>query len=192
MKKYIKIVLLSIVCIGLIVGYYYYLSFHNKKNVENAKDLTPVEDVITRDLEKNYPPTPREVVKFYDKILKCYYNEKYDDEEFEQLVEQARLILDEELLKKNPKDQYILALKADIKDYKDNERKLSRATVCDSKDVTYQKIDGKECAYVTSTYFVKEGNTFTNTYQKYVLRKDADGEWKILGYKAMEGESSNE
>lgn len=192
MKKYIKIVVLSIVCIGLIVGYYYYLSFHNKKDVENAEDLTPVDEVIMRDLDKKYPPTPREVVKFYDKILKCYYNEEYDDEEFEQIVEQARMLLDEELLKKNPKDQYILALEADIKDYKENERKISRATVCDSKDVTYKKVDGKECAYVQSSYFMKEGNTYANTYQKYVLRKDADGNWKILGYKAVEGETSDE
>ena len=190
MKKYIKVIVLSIVCIGIIVGYYYYLTYRDKKDIENSTELTKVGEVLAKDLEKDYPPTPREVIKFYDKILKCYYNEEYEQEELEEMADQARLLMDEELLKKNPKDQYMLMLEADIKDYKDNERKLVDTTVCDSKEVEYKKVDGRECAYVVSRYFVREGNTYSNSSQKYVLRKDEDGNWKILGFKMVEGESS--
>lgn len=192
MKKYIKVIVLSIVCIGIIVGYYYYLTYRDKKDIENSTELTKVGEVLAKDLKKDYPPTPREVIKFYDKILKCYYNEEYEQEELEEMADQARLLMDEELLKKNPKDQYMLMLEADIKDYKDNERKLADTTVCDSKEVEYKKVDGRECAYVVSRYFVREGNTYSNTSQKYVLRKDEDGNWKILGFKMVEGESSDD
>ena len=36
MKKGIRIVGIAIICIGIIVGYYYYLSNHGKKDVENS------------------------------------------------------------------------------------------------------------------------------------------------------------
>jgi len=192
MKKYIKVIVLSVVCIGLIVGYYYYLTNRDKKDVENSTKVTKVDEVILEDLGKDYPPTPREVIKFYDKILKCFYNEEYSDKELEKMADQARLLMDDELLEQNPKDQYLIMLEADIKDYKDNERTISDTTVSDSSDIEYKTVDGKECAYVVSSYFVKEGKSYSRTYQKYVLRKDDDGEWKILGYKMVEGESSDD
>jgi hypothetical protein len=37
-------------------------------------------------------------------------------------------------------------------------------------------------AYIVGHYFVKENTSYSDTYQKYALRKDADGKWKILGY----------
>lgn len=192
MKKYIKVIVLSVVCIGLIVGYYYYLTNRDKKDVENSTKVTKVDEVILEDLEKDYPPTPREVIKFYDKILKCFYNEEYSDKELEKMADQARLLMDDELLDQNPKDQYLIMLEADIKDYKDNERTISDTTVSDSSDIEYKTVDGKECAYAVSSYFVKEGKSYSRTYQKYVLRKDDDGKWKILGYKMVEGESSDD
>ena len=67
MKKGIRIVGIAIICIGIIVGYYYYLSNHGKKDVENSTEISKVDEALSRDLAKDYPPTPREVVKFYNK-----------------------------------------------------------------------------------------------------------------------------
>ena len=44
----------------------------------------PVERVY-KDLEKDYPPTPREVIKYYNEILDCFYNEEATKEEIEDL-----------------------------------------------------------------------------------------------------------
>ena len=49
---------------------------------------------------------------------------------------------------------------------------------------------GDEIAYGTASYFIKNGSSYTKTYQKYVLRKDDDGDWKILTFYKIEGESS--
>ena len=49
-----------------------------------------------------------------------------------------------------------------------------------------------EIAYVTSSYFVKEGNSYERTYQEYVLRQDANKDWKILVYYQIEGESEED
>lgn len=192
MKKYARIIVVSIVCIGLIVGYYYYLSSHDKKNVENGTEVSEVDEVLLRDLEKDYPPTPREVVKFYNQILSCFYNEEYKDDELREMAEQARALMDEELAANNPKEQYLSLLKSDIAGYKEKGRVLSDTTVEGSGDIEYQTVDGKKCAYVTSSYFIKEGNSYSRSYQEYVLRKDENKQWKILGYQLVEGEASDE
>ncbi len=45
---------------------------------------------------------------------------------------------------------------------------------------------------MTASYFVKEGNSYTRTYEEYVLRKDTNKQWKILGYQLTKGDSSDE
>ena len=41
-------------------------------------------------------------------------------------------------------------------------------------------------------YFIKEGSAYSRTYQMYVLRKDADGNWKILVFYQVNGDSSDD
>ena len=192
MKKVLKIVIISVLCIGLIVGYYYYLSHRDKKDVENSTEVGAVEEILLKDLEKDYPPTPREVVKFYNRILSCYYNEEFDENQFEALADQARLLMDEELLENNPRDAYLSQLRTDVNDYKEKGQKLGETTVDDSSDIIFKKVRGKECAFITASYFIREGNSYARTYQEYVLRKDDSGNWKILGYQLTEGESLEE
>lgn len=190
MKKVLRIVIISVLCIGLIVGYYFYLSHRDKKDVENSTEVSAVEEVLMKDLEKDYPPTPREVVKFYNRILTCYYNEEYDREQFESLADQARALMDEELLANNPREDYLARLEIEINGYKEKGQKLANTTVDDSSDIVTKKIKGKECAFVTASYFIREGSTPSKTFEEYVLRKDDDGKWKILGYQLAEGETS--
>ena len=53
MKKGIRIVGIAIICIGIIVGYYYYLSNHGKKDVENSTEISKVDEALSRDLAKD-------------------------------------------------------------------------------------------------------------------------------------------
>ena len=48
MKK-IRVIVIGIVCICLVVGYYYYLS--NRDGASKEKDLTEVQKVILKDLD---------------------------------------------------------------------------------------------------------------------------------------------
>ena len=73
------------------------------------------------------------------------------------------------------------------------EKQITVATVCGSADVVNKKVKGEDCAYVTSSYFMKEANkSYARTVQEYVLRQNEDGDWKIIGFYLKEGDSENE
>lgn len=191
-KRNVIRVIVALVIIGLIVGLYYYFSVHKRASVEDAVELTEVQNVITKDLDANYPATPREVVKYYNRIIECFYNETYTDDELYDLGDQARKLFDDELLENNPREDYFDALKAEIEDYRERSKTIRSSSVCDSNDVEFQTVDGRECAYVQASYFTNEDGAYARTYQMYVLRKDEEGKWKILVFYKVEGDSSDE
>ena len=194
MKKKAGRIIAAVICIGVIVGAFYWISASRaKKSVENQVELTEVEKLLTKDLEKNYPLTPREVVKSYNRMVSCLYNETCTNEQIEGMADQLRILMDDELKEQNPKETYAESLKTDVESYKLAERKIVNVTVSDSADVQYKKKDGRECAYVKSSYFMEEGDkNYIRSVQCFVLRKDEAENWKILGFYLEEGDSTND
>ena len=176
MKK-IGIVIIAIVLIAGISGTFYMVNSNSQKKVQKEKTLTDIQKITSKDLEKNYPQTPREVVKLYNKILSCYYKENYTDKELDGLVEQALKLFDDELAANNPKDTYKQSVKDDAKNYSDQGITMAQTDVCDSNDVKY---------------FMKEGSSYSKTYQDYVLRQDEKGCWKILTFYKVEADTDAE
>lgn len=190
--KRIGVMLLAVVIIvSLCVGFYF-VNKNSKRNSNEEKTLTEIQKITTKDLSKNYPPTPREVVKLYNRILMCYYRGECSDEELSQLADKALGLFDEQLLEVNEKNAYIAAVKEDIASYEDADKVMTQMDVCESNDVKYLNDNGDEIAYVDASYFIKDNGDFEKTYQQYVLRKDADGNWKILSFYQIEGDSSEE
>lgn len=182
MKLSPKSLVVAVIFVVLIVGYYYYLSHRPGTTAENKSDLTEVQMITTENLDEQYPQTPREVIKLYNRIQTCYYNEEYTEEELVQMTEKARKLLDEELLLKNPEEEYLNAVKSDISDYKQDGKTISNITIDGSKDIRYEKRDGRDYAYVDCIYYIREGASFNTISQTYLLRKDAEGRWKILAF----------
>lgn len=190
MKKAFRIGISIVICVGLVCGYYYYLSHKNAKSAEDAQGkTTEVEKIIERDFDKKYPKTPREVVKWYNRIITAFYGEKYTDEELEKMADQARSLMDDELLSYNPRDTYLKSLKADIEDYKTRDKIIVQSSVSDSNDITYATVDGEYCAYVDAYYFSREASDYSRTYEEFVLRRDDEGHWKILSFRLTEGDN---
>ena len=189
MKK-TRIVILAIVIVAAICTAFYIVNNNSKKESAKEAGLTEIQKITTRNMEKDYPATPREVIKFYNRIVKCYYGRQYYDDELEQLADQALSMFDDDLLKKNEKESYIESVKSDAAQYEEDNKSISQTDVCDSNDVKYMTDNGDDIAYVTASYFIKTGSSYTKTYQEYVLRKDGDGDWKILTFYKIEGESS--
>ncbi|MEE1034510.1 MAG: DUF6715 family protein [Agathobacter sp.] len=189
MKK-TRIVILAIVIVAAICTAFYIVNNNSKKESAKEAELTEIQKITTRNMEKDYPATPREVIKFYNRIIKCYYGRQYSDDELEQLADQALSMFDDDLLKKNEKESYIESVKSDAAQYEEDNKSISQTDVCDSNDVKYMTDNGDDIAYVTASYFIKNGSSYTKTYQEYVLRKDGDGDWKILTFYKIEGESS--
>lgn len=102
MKK-TGIVILTIALIAAICGSFYVVNDKSKRANQKEKVLTEVQRITTKDLDKNYPQTPREVVKFYNRIVKCYYGMQYSDEELDVLTDQALKLFDDELAANNPR-----------------------------------------------------------------------------------------
>lgn len=193
--KNAKYVIIGIACICLICAGFY---FYSQNNREVEKDLTEIEKVIVKDLDNSYPKTPREVVKFYNRIVKCYYGDEPTEVQLGKLVDQMRCLLDDDLLLVNSRDEYYNSVVTDIAQYKEEKKSVVSTDVCDSNDVFYitDDKDGEnekdELAYVNASYFVNVDGRFGYTYQQFVLRQDENGRWKILTFYEVEGEESDD
>ena len=73
-----RVIIIAAICIVLIVGGFFIFTNRTQKNPEDV-ELTTVQQIITKDLAGNYPKTPREVIKTYNEIITCFYNEECTD-----------------------------------------------------------------------------------------------------------------
>ncbi|MCR5640436.1 MAG: hypothetical protein K6G04_03675 [Lachnospiraceae bacterium] len=184
MKSIGRYIITGIILAVLVVSFFIYLQKNpaTSKTQDTTNQMSELDKVLAKDFASNYPSTPREVIKWYNRILMLYYSQEFKGDELDRLTNQAMCMFDEELASNNPKEIYLTSVEAEIADYKDKGRKLVTADVADSEDVIYDTVNGDDMAYIVGNYFVKEGTSYSRTYQKYALRKDADGQWKILGY----------
>lgn len=182
MGKKAKPIILIVILALIIGGYYFYLS--NKVEPNDEEEIvTVVQNVILKDLEKNYPPTPKEVVKYYSEISKCLYNEEYTEEQLEKMADKLLAIYDEELVTNNPREEYIKSLKSDVEDFRENSYTISTFTPSTSTDVEYYTVAGRECAELYCTYTIRIGANYSTNLQRFILRKDVETQhWKILGF----------
>ncbi len=182
MKKATPKVVLTFIClIVLLVGYYAYLANREKEAKEEAT-ITVVQETLIRDLQNDYPATPKEVIKYYNEVLRCFYNEEATDEEIEALGQKARELYDSELLEANELGTYMVRLRSDIQDYKENKRRIASAVVASSTNVDYFEADGFSFARIMCVYNIMEGEVSNPTKQVYLLRRDEENHWKIYGW----------
>lgn len=192
MKKFSG--LRSLIAMGimvlLVVGYYYYLSNRDiaqpEEAVSEGEILTPTQEVLLRDLETNYPPTPREVVKYFSQITQCFYNEDNTEDEIYALGMKARELYDSQLAEHQTEEDYIASLKFDIEDYKQNKRTISSYAPSSSVDVETFSEDGYDWARLYCIYGIKQGELLYNSNMVFILRKDENSHYKIFGWKLAE------
>lgn len=177
-------IVLMIVIVG-VVGVYAVLT--GKARSEAKKVLTPVQQVLNRNLEKDYPATVKEVVKYYTEIEKCFYNEECTEEEIRRLGLQARKLFDADLLANNDEETYLIRLQADIQTFRGAKRRISTIAVASSTSVKYFDQDGYEFARIYCGYAVKEnGGKSMMAGRVYLLRRDENRQWRIYGWEDAE------
>lgn len=184
----IKGVVVGIVLICLVGGYYYYLTNRTPDKSREEKDVkvTAVQETLMRDLDKNYPPTPREVVKYFGQISQCLVGETYTDEEFEELALQAQRLYDDELIANKTQQQYLDDLKWDINNFKDQEIVISSYSPSSSVDVEEFSRDGYKWAKLYCNFSLRKGTYIETNEEVFLLRRDEDGHWKIYGWQPVE------
>lgn len=185
----IKGMIIGIILIAMIFGYYYYLTNKRTESKEEAAvKSTAVQDILLHNLDTRYPPTPKEVVKFFGQITQCFYNETYTEEEFVQLAMQIQRLYDEELIANKTQNQYIEDLRWDIDHMKEQEIVISSYAVSASTDVHYFSMDGFDWARLYCSFTLRKGTHLEASNEIFLLRKDEEGHWKIFGWTLAEEE----
>lgn len=179
MKKNLRVIIVVLICAALCVGYYFYLS---NRTARLASEPTEMQMLISKDLESSYPSTPREVLRLYNRLLLCMFAGDWEEDEFEQLSNQARALMDPELQEENPLEVYLHNLKAEVNNFREEKKEIINVEISSSQDVEKKTINGSEYAYVEAIYSVKGKKNSEQSRQTYILRKDENGRWRILGF----------
>lgn len=158
----------------------------NKKKGEEFKeqevDVSKVKEVVLQDISRNYPPTPKEVLKFYSEITCCFYDENITEDDLNALADKARELYDSELLSNQTREEYIEKLKEDVLYFQSQGLVISGYSVSASTDVETWKEDGFSWARLYATYRLRQGTEYIYSNEVFILRKDDDGHWKIYGF----------
>lgn len=175
----------------LIIGAFAFVAHRTPKTAEEATEFTEKDELMSKNIAANYPATPREVMKLYNRYMLCLYgveSSKLTDGEVRALGEKMREMYDEELLEGNPKESHMINLLQEIAAFRSDEKVMIQANVCDSNEIDYIDVDGASGALLEASYFMKQGSKeFSRTYQQFLLRKDESGNWKILGFVKVNG-----
>lgn len=181
----ITIVVMLIFAVVVLGGFYYIANSTESKEEEVQVPKTEVEKILAKDLETSYPGTPKEVIKLYSRISKAFYDGNYDEKQFEKLVDQYYLLLDDELIEKNKsKEAYTKRVQKEIDSYSKNKKSITSYIIQDNSATKYSKIDGKSCASIGVAYMLKTDGSYSKVYERFLLRQDDDKKWKIVGWGA--------
>lgn len=174
-----KNVIVFIVLIGIIFSLYFYLN--NNKQEDAVKTKTEAEKLLEKDLTNDYPATPTSVVKLSNRISKCLYNDKLNNEQVNELIVMIRKLYSKELLENNPEEKYNKTFKSDIADYQDKKKSIMTYRVDGNNQVDNWEKDGVEYASLNTVYSVAEKKDHYKIYQNFILNKE-NSQWKIVGW----------
>lgn len=180
--KGFTIVIMLIVILGL--AYYTYLN-NNANNRQETSEETETEKLLNYDFESNYPKTVRETVKLHCRYLKSAYNNVFTEEELFTINRNVRELFDEELLKNNAEEDQFQRLKNEIQLYEENKQKFVSYSLAEASQVQYNTEDGVEYAKMKVTIVLKVDSSTMSGEEEYILRKDEQGRWKILGWQSV-------
>lgn len=170
-----------IVIAVVVMGAFYYMNSRPEEMEQTEEMMTLAEELLLRNLETNYPPTPKEVVRYYSDISQCFY-ENYDEQVIEELAMKSREILDDQLVAEQTEEEYLEQLKEEIAYFKEKGVTISSYALSPSVDVEYFEEDGYSFARLYCIYSLREETKIVATEQVFLLRQDEDGHWKIFGF----------
>ena len=185
MKKYIGGIIGGVVLLGVVIWIVFY-TVNNRRNNDvfsNKKTSnTEAQAIISKDLDRFYPSTVREVVKLYQRINTCLMSGQYTEEEFYKITDQLRKLYDDELLKLNPRDDYNEALYNEILAFKNKGGAISVTNLQLDSQADRYTVDKANMASIVAMFVIRDREGIKKTYEKFILREDENGNWKILGW----------
>lgn len=185
-RGFVTIVLLFVVA-GLV--YYVYLS-NRSKDKRDEQTESEIQQLLQYDFENNYPKTARETVKLHCRYMKCAYNQKFTDDELITVNQKIRKLFDEELLQYNTEEAQLKGLKDELEIYKENKQKFVSFSLPEASQIQHNEENGQEYEKMRVALVLKIDTSTVTGDEEYILRKDGEGRWKILGWQAVKNNTN--
>ncbi|NLP16390.1 MAG: hypothetical protein GX379_05080 [Clostridiales bacterium] len=174
---------ISIAAVVLVMIYVNQSKQADKLKETSMEKLSEAEKLLEIDFEKEYPKEPRDVAMLHGDMTRLLYS-GVEDDEIKNLAIKIRELYDEEFLENNPEEQYLTDLYSDIAYWNQmNWRIEYNAVVSEDKEENYA-IDGKQYSTAFISFTIT-GKGKTSELRRYILRKDKENKWKILGWEYM-------
>ncbi len=185
----IKTVVMMVLAALVVLGVYVLITRNGSRSNTSTeeKELTEVQKITTIDLTKTYPQTPSTVADMYIRVMKVMYKQEYTDEEFSKMASVLAGIFDAELLA-NQKN-WPQSLKSEVDDKKNGDYSITKYEVL-SSDIQAKTESGEEISNVLAKISLRHGTSSTLYDYLFVLRKDSEGKWKIMGWTISEDKDS--
>lgn len=181
-KGFVTIILLIVIA-GL--AYYTHLNNSAGNKKDSPENQEEVEQLLNYDFVDNYPKTVRETVKLHCRYLKGVYNKQFQEEDLGKVNTQIRELFDDELLALNTPDAQLQNMKNEMQMYEENKQKMINYSLSESSQIKYNTEEGKDYAKMKVTIVLQVGTSNVSGEEEYILRKDSQGKWKILGWQAV-------
>lgn len=185
-KKLARLVGSLCLVVVVVLGVFLALNLGEDNSVfsKEEKPNTEAQSILSKDIDRNYPATVREVVRLFARISKCYHNETISQEEFTKLVELQRKLFDEEFLENNPLDTFTNNLSAEIEVAKSKKYQMVTWRVQKESSVeTWQDGENNFARIVASFTMNEKEIGYTRTFEEFLLREDENDRWKIVGWR---------
>ena len=183
-------IIFMVILVALIFGCFFLAQKKSKERAEEQVQIeaqqTEAEKLIMMDIEKKYPVTVREVIKLYNRILQCVHNEDVSDAEVQALAGQVRILFDDEFLLNNPYQQHVDALILEVAEYDMLDRTIDRCEIESATSISEWQNDKGSFASLNVTYILKEAKQYGQISEKFLLRKQENGQWKIVGWEKID------
>lgn len=188
MKKRFLSVSVILVLACAVVALYWYIDRSGKEAEEPVN--TVAEQILAKDMENNYPPTPYAVTDFYCGIIECIYSGDTTEEQLEKLVELQRFLYDEEFAALNPYDELLASTKKELEEAKEKKLVFTGYILDKASNVSKWKKEGREYASLMFQLMSRSDTGSGGSYRNMIMRKDSSGKYKILGWETAESNAA--
>ena len=182
-------IIFTILLAAVIIGIYFAIT-RNKNNdtKEIPAETSEADTLIKKDLDWEYPATPREVLKLYCRITKCLYNDDLTDDQIKKLVAQVRNLYSYELLENNAEDEQVAFIKGDRDEYKKAKKTIFSYAIDSANNVEYINTKAGKTAIIKMYFTLQAGANMDRAFEEFSLVEETDGKWKIAAWKLSETE----
>lgn len=182
----ILVFILVIVCLAV-----YAVIGNRAKQTTSGDDASEVEKLLSYDFVEDYPKTVKETVRLNCRYMKCAYNNEFSEDELDKMNQQVRNLYDQELLDYNEESSQLDALKQDIQYYVDNKQKIVSYSFGEDSQIEYNTQDQVDYAKIKVKVMLRVDSAPGEAEEEFILRKNDEGQWKILGWQAVKESSED-